>query len=228
MKKSTSIAVVCMSIFTAVMIVSVVSSYDSTYGFTLRSIGFNVYVDQSGLEINARVGAENLGFTPMTMYADNSSYSIASGYNILNLSLTPLTTLSFENSGFPLKNMTVVISVFSELVALFFNLTRTFVLGNLSIGAPFSGFSIDSFTAQSNATALLRVSFDNFFPFIISITKIVVSIGSKVLGNISLQNWDTGFNSLCSYVKMPTSGGPYDLSFSAGPFSWVEENVSLQ
>jgi len=226
-KKSSSIAIICMSVFTAVLIVSVVSAYDSTYGFSLHSLGFNVYMNNNGMQVNATVGADNLGITSVTMYADNGSYNVQSGYSVLNIPLLPLSSLIINSSGFPLKNMTVMLSMFSDLVALFFNLSKTFILGNISIGAPFEGFLINGITKESNATGLLQVSFNSFFPFIISITKIVVSIGSQILGNISLSNMSEGFHSLSSYIKLPASQGSYDLTFRAGSFSWNEDNVEI-
>lgn len=227
MKKTSSIAAVAMSIFTAVIVVSVVSAYQSTYGFDLNSIGNGVVISASGVGINESLVGKNMGLSAVNLFILNKTFTVSPGLKSLGDLIVPLNLSQLNTMGYPTHNVTLGISILGTLVALFFNLSKNFALGKTVMPAPFDNFTITDLTKNGNGTGMLSIAFNYFLPVLFNIAKIGIMNGPNSIGNISLSNLVPGFNNMTSIIQLPPGLNSLNLSFQAGPLTWSQSNVSL-
>ncbi len=220
MKKSSSIAAIAMSIFTAVLIISVISAYQSTYGFSLQSVEDSVVINGSSVGINETVMGNNFGLTAVNLFLMNKSYTVSPGEKVIHDLLLPLNLDKLTQMGYPTHNVSIGVSLLAFLAALFFNLSKTFTLGKSVIPAPFDNFSVAQFSSNRNGTALISVTFNYLLPFIMHVSEILVKTGNITVGNLSLNGLSHGFNRLSSLISLPSGFSNGNLTFSAGPLSW--------
>lgn len=216
-----------MSIFTAVMLISVVSAYQSTYGFDLESIGNAVVIGGSGVAVNESLVGNNLGLSAVSLSILNKSFTLTPGQKTLGNFLVPLNLDKLSSMGYPTHNISFGVSVLGKLAALFFKLARDFALGQAVLPAPFGNFNVTGITETSNGSGIIHVAFNYFLPLVFHIAKIAVSSGNLSLGNISLTGLAKGFNSLSSNIQIPSGLNSLNLTFQAGPLQWISNNISL-
>lgn len=222
MRKTSSIAAVAMSIFSAVMIISVISAYQSTYGFSLQAVEdeTGIAISNSTIGLNATLLGNNYGLTDVNLFLLNKSFIVSPGEKILSGILLPLNLDKLNQLGYPTQNVSMSISVLGILGALFFNLTKSFSLGKSVLPAPFDNFSVNQFSFKRNGSTLIAVTFNYFLPIVEHFGKILVKFNGSSVGNLSLSNITNGFNQLSSYIKVPRNTNSSNLTFSAGPFTW--------
>lgn len=219
-KKTTSIAAVAMSIFTAVMIVSVVSAYESTYGFSLMSISDAVTINNNAVAINETLIGNNVGLTAVNLFLLNKTYSMGPGEKLIHGLLLPLNLKALNSLGYPTHNVSIGLSVLGFLAALFFNLSRNFTLGNSVIPAPFDNFTVRNVSVGPGSSAIIQVTFNYFLPLLMHVSEIAVKSGGISVGNLSLSNLVHGFNSISSNITVPRGSNLQNFTFQAGPLQW--------
>ncbi len=217
-----------MSIFTAVMIISVVSAYQSTYGFSLQSVGSAVYINDSTVGINESLVGNNVGLSSVNLFLLNKSFKVGPGEKSLGGLIIPLNLDKLNNLGYPTHNVSLGVSVLGVLAAMFFNLSKNFLLGKTIMPAPFDNFSVGGITAYGNGTGLVRVAFNYFLPIVLHLAEITITSGNFTLGNISLGNLSHGFNSITSTVNLPSPANFLNLTFQAGPLTWNASGVRVR
>lgn len=216
-----------MSIFAAVMLISVVSAYQSTYGFDLQSVGNAVVVGGSGVAINESLVGNNLGLSAVSLSILNKSFMLSPGQKSLGDFLVPLNLDKLTALGYPTHNISLGVSILGKLAALFFKLAKDFALGDTLIPAPFDNFNVTGITSLSNGTGLIQVAFNYFLPVMFHIAEIAITSGNLSLGNISLSGLSPGFNSLTSNLLIPSGLNMLNLTFQAGPLKWTSNNISI-
>ncbi|GEM_PF-4474903 len=225
MKKTTSVAAVALSVFTAVMLVSVVSAYDSAYGFTIFSSEPSIIFTNDGVVLNESVSGINSGMMPVRVSVLNESFIVQPGNKIMRSIFMPLNLTDLLSNGYPLHNVTIPLSLMAFITALFFNASKSIILGGKNIPAPFSNFSVDNVTQTSFGKAIIEVSFYYFLPEMFHIANILLKYHNTTLGQISLKNLTRGLNILSGTLSTGNSSIPAEITFVAGPLSW---SVPLQ
>lgn len=209
------------------MIISVVSAYQSTYGFDLQSVGNAVVISGSAVGINESLVGNNLGLSAVNLFILNKSFNLGPGKNVLGGLIVPLNLDKLTSLGYPTHNVSLGVSVLGILAALFFNLSKNFLLGKTVMPAPFANFTVTDLTRSGYSSGIIHVAFNYFLPLIFHLTEIMIKSGNLTLGNISLSSLSPGLNSLTSNIQLPTSLNLMNLTFQAGPLTWSSANVPV-
>jgi hypothetical protein len=225
MKISSAISVAVLSLIIAIMLIAVGSMYEATYGSSgsVSVVSENVAYSPSGVVLNAVVRASNYGYLPANLEYFNNTVSIPGSSDGLMKISFPLNISSLMNGSYPVKNVVMNISLLLHMASYVFSVMIPLTLKGIKILAPFENFTISKVISRGNGSYLLSASFFDLVPQILNFTRISVLLGSTVIGNFNLTcATQQGSLMTTSFVvkNVTNSGGPVDLTFRAGVFTW--------
>lgn len=233
MKISSAIGGSALAVLIVVMLISVVSIYDTAYG-TLSTISMgppNIQVNNDSVVMNMNVTADNRGLVNTELFTNNGTYEFVVGQQSTYTLSTPLKLSYLYGDDWPIHNATYPVTFPMSVVSYFFNTTLSVGPENISIPAPFYGFKITKIvntSGGSNFTHQIFVEFTDYLPLPSTISKITISSDGGQIGSIPLPQLTYGnFFNVSGYLSSNTVNAKLNLTFSAGPISWVVNDVSI-
>ncbi|MCL4329650.1 MAG: hypothetical protein M1533_01445 [Candidatus Thermoplasmatota archaeon] len=229
MKLSAMIGTAAFSVIVVIMLIAVASMYQATYGSTNFEVtSETVYYTTSGPVLAATIHASDNSYLPSNLQALNYSGSVPGmGSSVFNISM-PLNLSSLMGNLWPVHNVTMNVSTIIHIVSFILSDAVPLAIKGIRVLAPFAGFAIGNVTAQKNGTYLVSATFTYLLPLALEFTSIAVHHGSALLGNLTIGSVGASQKvSATGYINSPGSGGPTNLTMSAGSFSWTEEAVTF-
>ncbi|MGC8506267.1 MAG: hypothetical protein ACP5NK_06140 [Thermoplasmata archaeon] len=223
MKLSSAISIAVLSVIVAIMLISVGSMYEATYGSSgsVSVVSENVLYSPAGVTVDATVKASNYGYLPANLQYVNQSMIIPGSSNgIMRISF-PLNASALMNGSYPVRNVIMNVSLFLHIASYVFAVMVPLTLKGIKVLAPLENFTLLNVMSRGNGSYLLNTSFYDLVPGFLNMTNISVLLGSTIIGNLTgiIQN---GSHATASFVvnNVKNAEGPVNLTFKAGVFSW--------
>lgn len=232
MKLSSMISGAALAVIVVLMLISVVSIYDATYGTIsdLKVSSPQLGISDQGVYYSSNISGNNRGFMPTTLEVMNQSLSLSPGKNTTQYFVFPINLTNLYNNQWPLQNVTVSLSYLVSLVSYFFNASLP-VKQNVTIPAPFYGFNVTKIlnnSSTNNYSHTIYASFSYFFPMIMKISNISVLFNGTQIGNITLPPLSVGHSfGVSGNINLKTNLPTVNLEFKAGPLSWMVKDVKV-
>ncbi len=225
MRITSAISIAVLSVIVVIMLISVGSMYEATYGSSgsINVVNENVTYSPSGVTLNAVLSASNNGFLPANLQFVNQSLSIPGNSNGLMKISFPLNTSALLNGSFPVKNVIMNVSLLLHMASYVFSVMVPLTLKGIKILAPLENFTLMNIMSRGNGSYLLNTSFIDLVPGFLNLTSITVLLGSTIIGNFNMSGiMQQGSHSAASFVvnNVADQKGPVNLTFKAGVFTW--------
>lgn len=233
MKISSAISGTALAVIVVVMLISVVSIYDTAYGTVpMLNIGSpNVQITGNGVTLAVNISAHNRGLAGTEIQIYNQTYDFQPSQTQSYIFSLPVNVSALYSLQWPVQNVSYSFEFPLSVVSYFFNSTVSVKESNITIPAPFCNFRILNVTnasGQSNLTKQISVEFVNYMPLPASVSKLHIESGGKQIGLIELPVLTSGkLYDLNGTFTPSTAASTVNLTFSAGSFSWTVENVKI-